>query len=338
MCMYMYVRPSKLHYDLQCKFEPPQDKPNKMTCAQWRRRSTWAFEMPGCPGWSESSLGLRSFCWFCHAVAHLICSVLCSFVTVFSLHLQLLQYKNLQLWPVWKKAYHCRICLTFTVCNVMFQYFLCFYFYLQDRVINLVVACFTGILVTVSKCRTLCIVHFKEMSHLVLSWGNIPKRIRTCWIILLAKSTKSSVQIFKQWNSHAVLACFLLENPQDGLLFVCMMLRGKTLRPGMIVLSMFLLTSTLLSEMMSDVRFCNLTPFCTRFNIRNIIISMTFSAIFNRNQVKCKNSDHPCRFYCINIFQVTAALCSNNFFGTLQILMHEKTWMIPIFTYFTHCL
>ena len=25
----------------------------------------------GCPGWSESSLGAHSFCWFCHVAAHL---------------------------------------------------------------------------------------------------------------------------------------------------------------------------------------------------------------------------------------------------------------------------
>ena len=25
----------------------------------------------GCPGWSESSLGEHSFCWFCHVLAHL---------------------------------------------------------------------------------------------------------------------------------------------------------------------------------------------------------------------------------------------------------------------------
>ena len=31
--------------------------------AQWRR---W------CPGWSESSLGAHSFCWFCHGVAHIV--------------------------------------------------------------------------------------------------------------------------------------------------------------------------------------------------------------------------------------------------------------------------
>ena len=26
----------------------------------------------GCPGWSESSLGAQSFCWFCHVMAHLV--------------------------------------------------------------------------------------------------------------------------------------------------------------------------------------------------------------------------------------------------------------------------
>ena len=25
----------------------------------------------GCPGWSESSLGAHTFCWFCHIVAHM---------------------------------------------------------------------------------------------------------------------------------------------------------------------------------------------------------------------------------------------------------------------------
>ena len=27
--------------------------------------------LDGCPGWSESSLGAHSFCWFCHVVAHM---------------------------------------------------------------------------------------------------------------------------------------------------------------------------------------------------------------------------------------------------------------------------
>ena len=31
----------------------------------------------GCPGWSESSLGAQSFCWFCHEAAHLFLWVCC---------------------------------------------------------------------------------------------------------------------------------------------------------------------------------------------------------------------------------------------------------------------
>ena len=75
-------------------------KPTKWVCAQRRHRPAWASaqsdqdlccpheetlgpELPtectaktlirlgGCPGWSESSLGAHSFCWFCHVVAHL---------------------------------------------------------------------------------------------------------------------------------------------------------------------------------------------------------------------------------------------------------------------------
>ena len=83
-------------------------KPTKWVCAQRRLRSAWAsaqsdqnlrcpqeesfgpylpikrtvktlIRLGGCPGWSESSLGAQSLCWFCHEVAHiryqrLICS------------------------------------------------------------------------------------------------------------------------------------------------------------------------------------------------------------------------------------------------------------------------
>ena len=77
-------------------------KPTKWLCAQRRLRSAWAspqsdqslrcpheesldsylptertaktlIRLGGCPGWSESSLGAQSFCWFCHEAAH-ICS------------------------------------------------------------------------------------------------------------------------------------------------------------------------------------------------------------------------------------------------------------------------
>ena len=46
-----------------------------------RMKKAWVLSYPlsaqrklirlgGCPGWSESSLGAHSFCWFCHVVAH----------------------------------------------------------------------------------------------------------------------------------------------------------------------------------------------------------------------------------------------------------------------------
>ena len=39
--------------------------------AQWR-----LIKLGRCPGWSESSLGAHSFCWFCHLVAHM-CFFVC---------------------------------------------------------------------------------------------------------------------------------------------------------------------------------------------------------------------------------------------------------------------
>ena len=35
------------------------------------RTAKTLFKLGGCPGWSESSLGAHSLCWFCHVVAHL---------------------------------------------------------------------------------------------------------------------------------------------------------------------------------------------------------------------------------------------------------------------------
>ena len=75
-------------------------KPTKWVCAQRRLRSAWAsaqseqslhcpheeslgpklpiertaktrIRLGGCPGWSESSLGAQSLCWFCHVATHL---------------------------------------------------------------------------------------------------------------------------------------------------------------------------------------------------------------------------------------------------------------------------
>ena len=37
----------------------------------WVLSYPWAHRLGGCPGWSESSLGAQSFCWFYHVVAHI---------------------------------------------------------------------------------------------------------------------------------------------------------------------------------------------------------------------------------------------------------------------------
>ena len=81
------------------KYEPRHDKTNKWLCAQRKLRSAWAsaqsdqslrcpheenlgpklhvertaktlIRLGGGPGWSESSLGTHSLCWFCHEAAH----------------------------------------------------------------------------------------------------------------------------------------------------------------------------------------------------------------------------------------------------------------------------
>ena len=79
-------------------------KQTNWVCAQRRLRSAWAsaqsdqslrcalngyvrtqsfflrtakilIKLGRCPGWSESSLGAHSLCWFCHVVAHFILSI-----------------------------------------------------------------------------------------------------------------------------------------------------------------------------------------------------------------------------------------------------------------------
>ena len=76
--------------------EPHHDKPNKMACAPsedsdqpahpinlvrvfavhmkkvWvERTAKTLIRLGGCPGWSESSMGAQSFCWFCHEAAQM---------------------------------------------------------------------------------------------------------------------------------------------------------------------------------------------------------------------------------------------------------------------------
>ena len=56
----------------------------------------------------------------------------------------------------------------------------------------------------------------------------------------------------------------------------------------------------------------------------------------------CKNSDHTCLFHCINACRVPRTTFehgawrstrSNNFLGSWQMLMHENTCVIPIFSF-----
>ena len=98
----------------KCKNEPPGDKINKMACAPsedsdqsghqsslirvfavcmkkaWvlsyplsAQRRLWSDWADGCPGWSESSLGAQSFCWFCHEAAQINDCVQCLWRNVF---------------------------------------------------------------------------------------------------------------------------------------------------------------------------------------------------------------------------------------------------------------
>ena len=94
----------QIRYNTQCflkwlnmKIEPRHDKTNEMIYAPSDDRSAWAstqsdqlrwppearfgrvlpiertaktlIRLGGCPGWSESSLCARLFCWFCHEAA-----------------------------------------------------------------------------------------------------------------------------------------------------------------------------------------------------------------------------------------------------------------------------
>ena len=97
-----YVQPSSFQSALEVKLNMSRlvTKPTKWLCAQQRLRSAWAstqsdhslrcalsgklrtqaffmrtaktlIRQGGCPGWSESPLGAKSFWWFCDEVAHI---------------------------------------------------------------------------------------------------------------------------------------------------------------------------------------------------------------------------------------------------------------------------
>ena len=48
------------------RFEPPRGKTNNVSVRQAKTQISLGI----CPGWSESSLGAHSLCWFCHEAAH----------------------------------------------------------------------------------------------------------------------------------------------------------------------------------------------------------------------------------------------------------------------------
>ena len=49
--------------------------PREETLGPWlptERTTKTLIRLGGCPGWSESLLGIHSFCWFCHVAAHIV--------------------------------------------------------------------------------------------------------------------------------------------------------------------------------------------------------------------------------------------------------------------------
>ena len=92
----------------EIQYGPRHDKTNKMVVRPARLRSAWAsaqsdqslrcpheesmgpslpiertaktlIRLGECPGWSESSMGAQSLCWFCHVAAH-ICPLMVIFI------------------------------------------------------------------------------------------------------------------------------------------------------------------------------------------------------------------------------------------------------------------
>ena len=63
--------------------DQPGHPPSLIWVFAVRMKKAWVLSYPlsiqrrltrlgGCPGWSESSLGAHSFCWFCHVVAQFV--------------------------------------------------------------------------------------------------------------------------------------------------------------------------------------------------------------------------------------------------------------------------
>ena len=102
----------RLAYAIQRKAQLSRDmtNPTKWVCAQ--RRPVWSesslsarrklgslathwaqaktlIRLGGCPGWSESSLGAQSLCWFCHEAAQFAVKKYCRAVKIIRLSLSI---------------------------------------------------------------------------------------------------------------------------------------------------------------------------------------------------------------------------------------------------------
>ena len=71
----MSVRPAKTQTSLGIRPVWPESSlsawRNLGSLATHRVHSEILIRLSGCPGWSESSLGAQSLCWFCHVAAHM---------------------------------------------------------------------------------------------------------------------------------------------------------------------------------------------------------------------------------------------------------------------------
>ena len=135
-----------------------------------------------------------------------------------------------------------------------------------------------------------------------------------------------------------------------------MTLHWKALRPWLIISPMASFAKMLhayiwrCGDVMTFEKL-TLTPFCfEKSSVRKGIFNVyaTFLARFILKSGKIwKNNDHTCLLHCINTCWVPrndvwtpglTASCSNSFLGTRQMLMHEKTCLIPIVVYLFYCL
>ena len=83
------IRPESVSLFVFFLFEPRHNKTSKVTVRPAKtqmslgirpvlRTAETLIRLGGCPGWSESSLGVKPFRWFCYVGAHFLIFLLCS--------------------------------------------------------------------------------------------------------------------------------------------------------------------------------------------------------------------------------------------------------------------